>query len=290
MVGASDKTTSRDATIFPVILTQNNLVPSANNNVYRYSFPGSATFSNSKVAVSTIQIYYSWQNVNVQNTNNTCSIIFPVGAGTATVAITFPDGSYSVADLNSYLQFIMIQNNYYLIDSAGNYVYYLELVENSVRYSVQLNTYPVPTILPGGWTNPGWVLPAVGNTPQLIVPATNFRNLIGFASAGTYPSPAQATAYSALSTTTPQLSVVSSVLVGCNLINNRLANPRTLLYSFSPGGTQYGNLIESNAYQYSWVDIQDGTYSTIEITLYDQSFNPLKIIDTNLVIFLLIKS
>jgi hypothetical protein len=284
-----DKSTPQDATIFPIILTQNNLVPSTYNNVYRYTFPGSATFKNSKIAVSTVQIYYSWQNVQSAYTNNTCSIIFPVGAGTATVNITFPDGAYSIADLNSYLQFIMIQNNYYLIDASGNYVYYVELVENAVRYSVQLNTYPVPVALPAGWTNPGWALPAVGNTPQFVVPATNFRNLIGFA-AGTYPSPAQALAYSALSSTTPQLSVVSSVLLGCNLINNRLANPRSLLYSFSPGGTQYGNLIESNAYQYSWVDIQDGTYSTVEITLYDNSYSPLKIIDTNLVIFLLVKS
>lgn len=278
-----------DPTISPVIMNMTNLISSGYNNVYRYSFPGSASFKNAKVAVSNIQMYYSWYNISSLQNNNTLSLIFPTAATTATIGVTIPTGSYTVADLNSYLQSIMVANNYYLIDATGNYVYYLELVENGTRYAIQLNTYPVPTSLPVGWTNPGWTLPVTGNTPQLVIPASNIVNLLGFA-AGTYPSPAQATAYSALSSSTPQLSPVSSVIIGCNLVNNRLANPTTVVYSFSPGGVTYGSLIQSNAYQYSWVDVQDGTYSSIDITFYDQSFNNLQIIDTNLVIFLLIKA
>ncbi len=79
------------------------------------------------------------------------------------------------------------------------------------------------------------------------------------------------------------------MVVGCNLVNNKLANPRSIIYSFSPGGVTYGSLIQSNAYQYSWVDIQDGTYSSIDISFYDQNYNNLAILDTNIVIFLLIK-
>jgi hypothetical protein len=283
------KETSASATISPVILNQTNLIPSTLNNVYRYAFPGSAAFKGSKVAVSNIQIYYSWVNISASANNNTLSMIFPVGAGTVTVAVTIPDGTYTVADLNSYLQSIMVANGYYLVDAMGNFVYYMELVENGVRYAIQLNTFPVPTALPVGYTNPGaWSLPVTGNTPQLVIPATDIVQLLGFP-AGTYPTPAQTTAYSTLSTTVPQLSPVSSVVVGCNLVNNKLANPRSIIYSFSPGGVTYGSLIQSNAYQYSWVDIQDGTYSSIDISFYDQNYNNLAILDTNIVIFLLIK-
>ncbi len=278
------------STISPVILNMSNVVSNGGlNNVYRYTFPGSTGFRNSKIAVSNIQIFYSWQNITSNYANNTLSMIFPTAATTATVSVTIPNGTYSVADLNSYLQSVMVANNYYLINGAGDYIYYLELVENASRYAIQLNTYPVPTALPAGWTNPGWTLPAVGYTPQLVVPNTSIQTLLGFV-AGTYPSPQQTAAYSVLSTSVPQLSPVSSVIVGCNLVNNKLSNPRSVIYSFSPGGTTYGNLIQSSAYQYSWVDIQDGTYSSIDITFYDQNFNNLQILDTNLVIFLLIQS
>jgi hypothetical protein len=276
-------------TICPIIFNSTNLVSSTNNNVYRYTFPGSATFKNAKVAISNVQMYYSWQNINSTYANNTFQIIVPVGASTVTISLTVPSGTYSVSDLNSYIQSIFIANGYYLVDANGDFIYYLELVENSSRYAVQLNTFPVPTSLPTGWSNPGaWSLPTVGYTPQLVVPSTNFVDLLGFA-AGTYPSPQQSTSYSALSTQTPQLSPVSSVVVTCSLVQNKLSNPQQLLYSFSPGGYSYGQLIQSNAYQYSWVTVPDGTYADISVSFYDQNFNQLQIIDTQLVVFLLIK-
>jgi hypothetical protein len=277
------------ATIYPLVLNQSNVISNGSlNNIYRYNFPGSATFQNAKIAVSNVQIYYSWQNINTYYSNNQFSIILPTAATTATLSITIPNGSYSVADLNAYVQSQLVSNNYYLIDSNGNYVYYVEFAENAVRYSIQLNLFPVPTVLPADWTNPGWTLPTSTLTPQVVIPSTNIQTLLGFA-AGTYPTVAQATAYSILSTSTPQLSPVSSVILGCNLVNNKLANPRSTIYSFSPGGVTYGELIQASAYQYSWVDIQDGTYASVDITFYDQNFSGLQIIDTNLVIFLLVK-
>src|SRR5581483_8665201 len=101
-----------------VPLNMTNLVPSTNQNVYRYTFPGSAYFRDASLSVKSISIFYSWQNINSTYGNNTLSIIFPTGATTATLSITIPNGTYSVSDLNSYLQSQMIANNYYLIDST----------------------------------------------------------------------------------------------------------------------------------------------------------------------------
>jgi hypothetical protein len=291
--------TTKDQTICPVILNQTNLVAgNTNNNIYRYDFPGGAEFKNGKIAVSSISIYYSWENINVSNSNNTLSIIFPISNGmagdtTATLSITFPDGTYSVSDMNEYLQSQMILNNYYLINSSSNYVYYIEIVENSVRYGIQLNCYPVPIAVPTGWTAPSATWGGVGlpnvltNTPQLVVPSTNITTLLGYA-AGTFPSSQQVTTQSFLSTSTPELSTVSSVIVGTSLVNNKLSSPRNVIYSFAPSGS-YGDLISSYAYQYSWVDIVDGPTSSLDIILYDQNFSALQVIDTNIVIFMLIK-
>ena len=140
-----------EGSICPVIINSNNLVSSSSNNVYRYNFPGSGIFSKgTKIAVSSVQIYYSWQNINSTYQNNTFSIIMPVGAGTSTIQITVPSGTYSISDLNSYIQSALVTNGFYLVDSSGNYVYYIELLENSTRYAVQLNTFPVATL--EGWS------------------------------------------------------------------------------------------------------------------------------------------
>jgi hypothetical protein len=131
--------------------------------------------------------------------------------------------------------------------------------------------------------------PATLKTPQLLVASNAFRNIIGF-NAGTYPAVVQTTTYSVLSSFTPQVSPVQSVILSCSLLNNRYSNPSTLLYSFSPAGVNFGNLIESNPNQYSFVPIQDGNYPNFDIQFLDQNFNPLAINDTNLVVMLLVES
>jgi hypothetical protein len=193
--------------------------------------------------------------------------------------------------INSFLQSYCISESLYLLDASGDYVYYLELVENVSAYSVQFNAYPVPTALPVGYTAPaGWPgYPAVASVPQLIVPDTNFQYIIGFTPA-TYPAATQATNYSHLSDFTPQVTPVSSCVLTCSLLNNRYSNPGTILYSFSPAGTTYGALIESEPTQYSFIDIQDGSYSYIEVSFIDQDFNPITLQDTNLIIVLLIRN
>jgi hypothetical protein len=281
-----------DETLYPIILNSSNLVQGSNgNSTYRYQFPaGSVKFKNSKVAVASLSMYYSWYNITSSNSNNTFQIIWPIGAGTSTFTITLPNGFYAVTDLNSYLQQYCITNGLYLINSSGQYVYYCEFLTNSNYYSVQFNAYSIPTSLPVGWTQPAnWVgYPAVAYTPQLIVPSTNFRNVIGF-NAATLPSVQQTTTYSKLSDFTPQVTPTQSIILACSLLNKRYSNPGTVLYSFSPASTTFGSLIQSNPNQYSFVNIQDGNYPYFDIQFYSQDFQPLQINDTNLVVMLLIK-
>lgn len=283
---------SNDETYYPLIINSSGLVPNANNNTYRYTFPvGSVKFEGSKVAISNISLFYSWFNISAAYNNNTFQIIWPIGGSTTTYTLTLPDGYYDVAGLNSYIQQFCITNGLYLINTSSEYVYYIELQENANYYAIQLNTFPIPTSLPSGWTAPGtWVgYPTTGYTPQLVVPANNFRNTIGFA-AGTFPPVQQTSTYSKLSTTVPQVTVVQSIVVACSLLNNRYSNPGTIIYSFSPAGVAFGGLIESKPTQYSFIDIQNGNYPYFDVSFYDQNFNPLKLNDTNLIIQLLIKS
>ena len=284
---------SGDETLYPLILNSSSLVLNGSlNNTYRYTFPsGSVKFNGSKVAVANVSMYYSWYNITATQNNNSFQLIWPIGAGTNTYTITLPNGFYDISEINSYLQQFCITNGLYLINGSGQYVYYAEFITNSNYYAIQFNAYSIPTSLPVGYTAPSnWVgYPTTAYTPQLIVPSTNFRNIIGF-NAATLPSSQQTSTYSKLSDITPQVTPVQSVVMACTLLNNRYSNPSTILYSFSPAGTAFGSVIQANPNQLSFIDIQDGNYPYFDVQFYDQNFNSLQINDTNLIIQLLIKS
>jgi len=278
-----------DINLYPVILNSSNVVAGTNNSKYRYFFPqGSVKFKGSKVALSSLSIYYSWFNITAAQGNNVFQYVWYNNAGSTTHTITIPDGFYDITGLNAYLQSQMITNGNYLLNASGNYIYYLEFAANSTYYSIQFNSYAIPTALPAGWSNPASItFPATATTPQLIIENNAFQQVIGFA-AGTYPAATQSTTYSVLSTSTPEITPTESVIVLCNLLNNKYSVPSTVLYSFSPAGTTFGAVIQSSPTFYSFIDVQDGNYVSFDITLVDQNFNALNIQDNNLVISLLI--
>ena len=271
-----------------LIINSNNAV---NNYTYKYDLPNGVQFTNQQLAVSSINMYYCWPNITSSGTNgsyNNNSYTYTWVDGT-TKTVTMPDGFYDVSTLNAYLQSQMVANTHYLINASGDYVYYLEFQENTSRYAVQLNSYPVPTALPTGWSNPGvWSLPVTAKTPQLTVLSTNnFYKVIGF-TAGTYPTPTQSTTYSKVSDITPQITPVSSVILTCSIADNRYSIPDNIIFSFAPNVT-YGSQIQVQPSELTWVDIQDGQQQSLTVTFLDQNKNPLPILDTNLVILFSIR-
>jgi len=277
--------------VFPLIITGANVVPNTNNSRYRLNFPQPINLRNSSVSLGSLSMYYSWPNISsTAYNNNVFQIIHPNGAGYTTITLTLPNGYYSVADINSYLQQQLIANGFYLVDGSGNYVYYCQLITNGTYYSVEFDSFPVPTALPTGFSNPaGFVFPPAQRTPQLVIPSNNnFNKLIGF-NAGTYPSVVQATNYSKLSDFTPQISPVQSVILTCSLLQNRYMNPQNVLYSFNSAGSVYGGLVSSAPNFPQFCKVVDGDYSFIEIQFLSQDFNILPIQDPNITVMLVVK-
>lgn len=273
-----------------IVLNNRNVVDGTNNSRYLYRFPNSVQFKNHEIAIASINMYYSWFSITSAIGNNTFQYVWYTNAGSTTKTITIPDGFYSVDDLNSYLQSQMVSNGHYLLDSAGDYVYYLELVTNASLYAVQVNSYPIPTALPSGYSNPASItFPATASTPQVIIASTNsFKDIIGF-NAGTYPTATQATNYSKTSDYTPQVTPTQSVILSCSLLNNPYASPNTILYSFAPAGTTFGSLISSVPNELIFVDIQEGVYPDFFVEFWDQNFNKLSIEDNNVVVTMVIR-
>ena len=240
------------------------------------------------MALQSLSIYYSWPNITAAYGNNTFQYSW---LGTP-VSVTLPDGFYTISEVNSYLQSVMVANSQYLIDSAGNYVYFLEITTNSSLYAVQLNAYPIPTSTQAaalGYTLPtGWAgYPVSATTPQFIVPSTDLQNIFGI-SAGTYPAATQSTVYSKTSSFTPQFSPVSSVYVLCSLVNSRYSLPQNVIYNFSPSVT-YGSKVVIQPPYLVYSKIQEGSYPSVTVQFVDQSFQALNILDSNISVLLSIK-
>lgn len=184
---------------FTLVLNSKNSF-GANNNTYKYDFiQGNFNIPpDSEVMIANVQIPYSFYNITVAYNNNSFQFSFPTGSTTfATSTITIPDGFYTTTSLNYYLQQYMIANGYYLVNSAGQNVYYYTIQYNSYQYGNQLLGYLVPTSLPAGHSYPagrtistifgGNGFPTVSRTPYITILSNNFGTFLGY-TAGNYPN------------------------------------------------------------------------------------------------------
>jgi len=270
-----------------LVLNSTNLNKSdSTNSEYIYKFPNAVLLNNEEISFGSMKVYYSWRNITASFSNNTLSYKWINGT---TYTLTFVDGFYLISDLNSYLQSYLITNGHYLINDSGNYVYYLEITTNSTTYNVELRAYSIPTALPSGWTAPsGFVFPSTVKTAQFVVPSTNIQKIFGIY-AGTYPSESQASSYVKTSDYVPQVSPIQSLFLSCSLLNNSYSYPTNILTSFTPDST-YGSLLNIESKALIFNDVQSGYYTDIRLRFLDQDYNPVTILDTNLVILLVIKN
>lgn len=268
-----------------LILNSSHIVGSGNNTL-TYQFPsGQATFAEGdKLALSQASIYYSWDSLS--SANNGLSYTWTNGS---VVNVNPPSGFYTLSQLNAYLQSVMFSNLHYLVDNTGQNVFYLTLEENLSYYAVQFNAYVVPSALPSGWSLPvgaAWSLPGTARTAQITV--GSMSSVLGI-NAGTYPAAPSATVFAQLSQRTPVISPITSVVVTCDLVSNKLANPSSLIYAFSPNVTYASQIrVEPNTPVYN--NIMPGQYASLTIRLLDQDLRPLVLKDSAIVILLEILS
>ena len=143
---------------YSLVLNSSNVVAGSNNNTYRYNFiQGSFNIpENSEISVSSVVLPYSFFNITKAYSNNILHYFFPISAGSANnftdFTITIPDGFYTTTDINNFFQNYCIQNGLYLVNSAGQNVYYASISYNPTYYANQIIVFPVPTSLPAGYT------------------------------------------------------------------------------------------------------------------------------------------
>ena len=272
-----------------IVLNETNIV-GLNNNTLIYQFPSSVDLTGCEVAVSNITMYYSWDNINSTTLqNNTFSYTWVSGATSTTYQVVIPNGLYELSDINAYLQFVFIQNGHYLVNSGGQNVYYAEMIINPTQYAVQVNTFAVPTSLPAGYTNPaGLVFPTTTFNPVLTFPLY-FNNIVGFApNFSTAINTGGGNTLSYLSSVAPQLQPNSSLLIAMSGIDNKYANPNTIIYSVAPN-VALGELIVEKPAQFNFNRLLSGTYNQLRFQFLGNDLSPIVIRDPNMTIILVIK-
>jgi len=183
----------------------------------------------------------------------------------------------------------------YLIDSAGKYVFYIQLTENATYYAAQIDFALTPTSLPSGYTQPstglysatGTGLPTVAATPSITIGNSAFGTVLGL-SAATYPA-STAAASSQLSNIIPQVHPSSSYVVRCDLVKNDFDVSGEVLAAFNRSGSSIGELVSFNPSEYIWVPAHEGQRSTINISIYDQADRPVHFRDTSVSIMLIFR-
>ena len=297
--------------ISSIILNSNNVIPNTNNTQYSYKFPSPINLRDKVIALNSIQIYYSWFNINgTLYNNNIFSYTWFNASGVLEVKrITIKDGNYSVDSLNAYIKLEMKKLGHYVIKNSDNSeLYFIRLIENATYYSIQID---IDAMFNSGQASQlinnktqysigggGWAFPPIRLYPQVLFNSTSsLSDFLGFdlvSNSPTYYPPSSTvgsnTSYTVLSTKTPITYPVSSIIIRSNLISNALSTPvNDILYSFSQGSYSYGDLITESPNNLLYQPIGSGSYTQITLSFFDQNLQPMHIKDNQVLISLLIK-
>jgi len=273
-----------------IVLKSSNITDPNTNAVFKYDFPNSINLVDYEVSLISASLYYSWNNISTVLENRTFQYQFINGSNvTQTVTVTLNEGLYEISDLNKALQFSMIAEGLYLTDNTTDEnVYYAEFVINTVRNSVDINTYAIPTSLPSGFSEPtNWIgYASTINHPNVIIPA-KFNEIIGYeAGFETGFETGNTDIVSFSSSVSPNVNPNSSILVDVDCIDNRFSSPTGIISTIVPD-VGVGSLISVKPSELVFSPIRNGVYNSISVRLLNKdTLQPQKIEDNQIVIIL----
>jgi hypothetical protein len=278
-----------------------------------YNIPNGITLKNKEIALQSFSFYNSFFNISSAIGNNTVTFSFPVFSATVVDSYvmtnftwTIADGFYSFVDLQFALQQFMIANKLCLYNATtAKYMYFFNILQNTVQYSVQLQSYYIPTADQASAL--GFALLSgsplrlnIASGTRLVAPRITFNEafgkVIGYA-ASTFPSTVVTKlsanydanpAATALSTRTPSINPIDCILLRCNVANNVNSIPNDLL-SVTPISSSYGAITQYVSSFPLYVPCAQITTNKIEVSMYDQTMAPITQRDAEITMVLCIR-
>ena len=195
--------------------------------------------SNKHVALQNLPLYYTWNNIRKQYKNNKLKIIAP----TWNDEFELPDGSYSVSDIQDYIEFIIKKHE--TLTTIPPIHVYINRINNRLVFKIK-DGYKLELQTPE-------TMKLFGSTKKLIDKTKNGEKV-------------------------PSLEVVEVVLVQCNLVDNQYQQKSEVLYTFTPNKS-YAYLLNVEPSNLVFLKTYNTEFDEIIITFTDQNGKPLEIED-----------
>ena len=219
--------------------TTNSKTKHLNKFVYNFTDKLNLKDPNKNIALANLSIYYTWKNIKSDYNNNT----FKISAPTWNDTFDVPDGSYSIAALQNYVEYIIKKHK--AIADVSPVLIYVNEINNRIVFKIKS-----------------------GYKLELLSKET--MRLLG-SSADTIDGDKN-------SELVPKLESVDLVLVHCNLVNNSYQQASKVLFTFVPN-KKYGQLITVSPHSLIMLKAVNTEFSFIEIWFTDQDNRPLEIGD-----------
>ena len=195
---------------------------------------------NKNIALANLSIYYIWKNVKSDYNNNK----FKISAPTWNDTFDVPDGSYSIAVLQNYFEYIIKKHE--TIADVYPVLIYVNEINNRIVFKIKS----------------GYKLELLSKeTIRLLGSSTN--TIDGDKN----------------SELVPKLESVDLILVHCNLVNNSYQQASKVLFTLVPN-KKYGQLITVSPETLIMLKTVNTEFSFIEIWFTDQDNRPLEIEDS----------
>ena len=220
--------------------TTNSKTKHSNKFVYNFTDKLNLRNPNKNIALANLSIYYTWKNVKSDYNNNK----FKISAPTWNDTFDVPDGSYSIAVIQSYFENIIKKHE--TIADVSLVLIYVNEINNRIVFKIK-----------SGY--------------KLELLSKEMMGLLG--------SSSDTTDGDKNSELVPKLESVDLVLVHCNLVNNSYQQASKVLFTFVPI-KKYGQLITVSPETLIMLNTVNTEFSFIEIWFTDQDNRPLEIEDS----------
>ena len=111
--------------------TANSKTSESNKFVYHFTDKLNLKNPNKNIALANLSMYYTWKNVKSSYNNNKFKILAPTWKDTFDV----PDGSYSIAALQDYFEYIIKKHE--TIADLSPIIIYVNTINNRIAFKVK---------------------------------------------------------------------------------------------------------------------------------------------------------
>jgi len=145
-----------------IILNSTHIIDKINNSTFQIDFERSVSLFDKQIALTSASLYFSWRNIT--SSNNKFSYIW---IDDVEYSVELPIGFYEISDIRTYFQYVMTQNGHVMTNTeTDSTIFFIDMLVNNTKYSIDIITYPVPTTLPEGFTS-SITFPSVAKNPRL---------------------------------------------------------------------------------------------------------------------------